>query len=85
MGVILTAIDFPVGKWMSYNITLWGIFLCCFAACNSFAGLAVLRLGLGMCEGAITAGFMIITSMVSLEFQIWLARPNKVMIVLHSC
>ncbi|GHJ87948.1 hypothetical protein NliqN6_4350 [Naganishia liquefaciens] len=53
---------FPVGKWMSFNITLWAIFLCCFAACSNFAGLAVLRAGLGMCEGSITAGFMIVTS-----------------------
>ncbi|KAJ9121482.1 hypothetical protein QFC22_002098 [Naganishia vaughanmartiniae] len=54
---------FPVGKWMSFNITLWAIFLCCFAACKNFAGLAILRFGLGMCEGSITAGFMIVTSM----------------------
>ncbi|KAJ9119805.1 hypothetical protein QFC24_005518 [Naganishia onofrii] len=56
---------FPVGKWMSFNITLWAIFLCCFAACKNFAGLAILRFGLGMCEGSITAGFMIVAQVIS--------------------
>lgn len=35
----------------------------CHAACTNFAGLFVVRLILGMCEGAITAGFMIVSSM----------------------
>jgi len=53
----------PVGKWMSCNIFVWGIALCCHAACKSFGGLFACRLILGMCEGSITAGFMIVTSM----------------------
>ncbi|CCM05278.1 uncharacterized protein FIBRA_07490 [Fibroporia radiculosa] len=53
----------PVGKWMSANIFVWGVALCCHAACKNFAGLFVCRLVLGMCEGSITAGFMIVTSM----------------------
>ncbi|KAJ4475567.1 MFS general substrate transporter [Lentinula aciculospora] len=54
---------FPVGKWMSINIFIWSIALCCHAACTDFAGLFVVRLILGMCEGSITAGFMIVSSM----------------------
>ncbi|KAH7880068.1 MFS general substrate transporter [Lentinula edodes] len=54
---------FPVGKWMSANILVWSIALCCHAACTNFAGLFVVRLILGMCEGSITAGFMIVSSM----------------------
>ncbi|PFH54029.1 hypothetical protein AMATHDRAFT_53809 [Amanita thiersii Skay4041] len=54
---------FPVGKWMSFNITVWGIALSCHAACKNFAGLFVVRLILGMCEGSITAGFLIVSSM----------------------
>ncbi|KAG9318595.1 major facilitator superfamily domain-containing protein [Chiua virens] len=54
---------FPVGKWMSINIFLWAVVLCCHAACTSFAGLFVVRFLLGICEGAITPGFMIVTSM----------------------
>ncbi|KAF9058550.1 MFS general substrate transporter [Rhodocollybia butyracea] len=54
---------FPVGKWMSCNILIWSIALCCHAACTNFAGLFVVRLILGMCEGSITAGFMIVSSM----------------------
>ncbi|KIJ61693.1 hypothetical protein HYDPIDRAFT_31026 [Hydnomerulius pinastri MD-312] len=54
---------FPVGKWMSINIFVWGIALACHAACKNFAGLFAVRLVLGMCEGSITAGFMIVSSM----------------------
>ncbi|KAH7913605.1 MFS general substrate transporter [Hygrophoropsis aurantiaca] len=54
---------FPVGKWMSINIFIWGIALMCHAACKNFAGLLVVRLILGVCEGSITAGFMIVSSM----------------------
>jgi len=54
---------FPVGKWMSLNIFVWAIALCCHAACKNFAGLFAVRLILGMCEGSITAGFMVVGSM----------------------
>lgn len=54
---------FPVGKWMSLNIFIWAIALCSHAACKNFAGLFAVRLILGMCEGSITAGFMIVSSM----------------------
>ncbi|KAI0065989.1 MFS general substrate transporter [Artomyces pyxidatus] len=54
---------FPVGKWMTLNILVWGVVLICHAACTSFAGLFVVRLILGMCEGSVTAGFMITNSM----------------------
>ncbi|KAF9077162.1 MFS general substrate transporter [Rhodocollybia butyracea] len=43
---------FPVGKWMRLH-----------AACHSFGGLFAVRFILGICEGAITPGFMIVTSM----------------------
>ncbi|KAM6500306.1 Major facilitator superfamily domain containing protein [Amanita muscaria] len=54
---------FPVGKWMSLNIFVWSIALTCHAACNSFGALFAVRLILGACEGAITAGFMLVTAM----------------------
>ncbi|CAE6333014.1 unnamed protein product [Rhizoctonia solani] len=54
---------FPVGKWMAANITCWGIALIMHAACKSFGGLMACRIILGICEGSITAGFMIVTSM----------------------
>jgi len=54
---------FPVGKWMSLNIFIWAIALCSHAACKNFAGLFTVRFILGMCEGSITAGFMIVSSM----------------------
>ncbi|KAL8289986.1 hypothetical protein RQP46_002925 [Phenoliferia psychrophenolica] len=54
---------FPVGKWMSINIVMWALFLMLHAACHNFAGLFIVRFGLGICEGSITAGFLIVTSM----------------------
>ncbi|KAK7684372.1 hypothetical protein QCA50_012319 [Cerrena zonata] len=54
---------FPVGKWMSINISIWAVALCSHAACKNFGGLFAVRLILGMCEGSITAGFLIVSSM----------------------
>ncbi|TFK54719.1 MFS general substrate transporter [Heliocybe sulcata] len=54
---------FPVGKWMSINIFIWAIALLSHAACTSFGGLFACRFIMGMAEGAITPGFMIVTSM----------------------
>ncbi|PFH54129.1 hypothetical protein AMATHDRAFT_38116 [Amanita thiersii Skay4041] len=53
----------PVGKWMSLNIFVWAIALLCHAAANSFGALFAVRFILGVCEGAITPGFMIVTAM----------------------
>ena len=47
----------------SLNIFIWAVALCSHAACKSFAGLFAVRLILGICEGSITAGFMIVSSM----------------------
>ena len=47
----------------SLNIFIWGIAVCCHAACKNFAGLFAVRFVLGICEGSITAGFMIVSSM----------------------
>ncbi|KAL4071662.1 major facilitator superfamily domain-containing protein [Scleroderma yunnanense] len=54
---------FPVGRWLSINILIWGIALSCHAACKNFTGLFIVRFLLGMCEGSITAGFLIVSGM----------------------
>ncbi|KAF8519820.1 MFS general substrate transporter [Gautieria morchelliformis] len=54
---------FPVGKWLSLNIFVWSVALSTHAACTSFGGLFAVRFIMGLCEGSITAGFMIVTSM----------------------
>ncbi|PCH37793.1 MFS general substrate transporter [Wolfiporia cocos MD-104 SS10] len=53
----------PVGKWVSINIFIWAVALLCHTAAKDFATLFVCRFFLGICEGAITPGFMIVTSM----------------------
>ncbi|KAJ7054943.1 MFS general substrate transporter [Mycena amicta] len=49
---------FPVAKWLSINIFVWGVALCSHAACKSFVGLLIVRIILGVCEG-----FLIVTAM----------------------
>ncbi|KAK0230236.1 hypothetical protein IW262DRAFT_1291393 [Armillaria fumosa] len=53
----------PVGKWLSFNIFAWAIAICMHAACRNFDGLFVVRFILGVCEGSIIVGFMIVASM----------------------
>ncbi|KAI0318837.1 major facilitator superfamily domain-containing protein [Amylostereum chailletii] len=53
----------PVGKWMALNIFVWVVALLSHAACKSFGALFAVRFILGMCEGAITPGFLLVTSM----------------------
>lgn len=56
--------DTPVSLPLSsVNIFIWSVALCAHAACKSFGGLFAVRFILGICEGAITAGFLIVTSM----------------------
>ena len=55
--------EIHIHRACSVNIFTWGVTLCCHAACKNFAGLFVVRFILGMCEGSITAGFLIVTSM----------------------
>nr|GAT51055.1 predicted protein [Mycena chlorophos] len=63
-NLLLQALQrFPVGKWMSVNIFVWAIALMAHAACKSFGALFAVRFILGLCEGAITPGFMIVTAM----------------------
>jgi ACS family allantoate permease-like MFS transporter len=49
--------------FQSFCVLIWSIALMSQAACTSFGGLLACRFILGMCEGAITPGFMIVTSM----------------------
>ncbi|OJT03928.1 hypothetical protein TRAPUB_5381 [Trametes pubescens] len=78
----------PVGKWMSVNILVWAIALLCHAAAKTFGQFFVCRLFLGICEGAITPGSMIITSMFYTRQEqtqrvgYWLVLMNGAAIIL---
>ena len=54
---------FTLQSSVRINIFIWAIVLCCHAACTSFGGLFAVRFIMGVCEGAITSGFLIVTSM----------------------
>ena len=53
----------PLGKYLGFNIFMWGFFLMCQAACNSFTTLSVLRTLAGAAEACSDPSFMLITSM----------------------
>ena len=52
----------PLAKYSAFNIILWGLTLSCTAATSNFAGIASVRLMLGMFEAAVTPGFVLFTS-----------------------
>ena len=52
----------PLAKYSAFNIILWGLTLSCTAATSNFAGIASVRLILGMFEAAVTPGFVLFTS-----------------------
>ncbi|KAJ6467096.1 hypothetical protein C8R47DRAFT_1234438, partial [Mycena vitilis] len=54
---------FPVAKWMSLNIFVWAVALCCHAACNNFGGLFAVRFILGITHLLTEQRFMIVSSM----------------------
>jgi hypothetical protein len=62
LSIQFELIDCTALKISSINIFVWSIALLAHA-CHSFGALFAVRFILGMCEGAITAGFLIVTSM----------------------
>ncbi|GAB7332495.1 hypothetical protein MBLNU13_g04289t1 [Cladosporium sp. NU13] len=53
----------PIGKYLGFNICLWGVFLMIQAAARDFGGLAALRAFAGAAEACADPSFMLITSM----------------------
>ncbi|KAE9989605.1 hypothetical protein EG327_002482 [Venturia inaequalis] len=61
---------FPVARFMSATVILWGIILMSHAATNNFAGLAAVRTFLGVFEASINPGTMLI-------FSMWYTRQEQ--------
>ncbi|OTA56014.1 major facilitator superfamily transporter [Hypoxylon sp. EC38] len=53
---------FPLAKYTSVNVTLWGATLACLAACKNYASLLVCRFFLGVLEAAIVPAWVLFTS-----------------------
>ncbi|KAI9688920.1 MAG: hypothetical protein M1822_001277 [Bathelium mastoideum] len=53
---------YPLAKYSSLNIILWGATLTCFAAVKDFRGAALVRFFLGVFEAVVTPGFALFTS-----------------------
>lgn len=56
-------IRLPVGKYLGFNIFMWGALLMIQAACTSFAGLLVVRFFGGAFESVADPSYMLITAM----------------------
>jgi MFS family permease len=52
---------FPPGKWLGLNVILWGIATASTAAVNSYNGLLVCRICVGVFEAAMSPCLMLIT------------------------
>ncbi|KAH8429218.1 uncharacterized protein LDX57_006885 [Aspergillus melleus] len=61
--ISLGFVRFPLGRYLSLLILLWGIILTLHAVAGNYAGLMVLRTFLGIFESAISPGFSLITGM----------------------
>ncbi len=53
----------PVGKFLGFNIFLWGVLLMCQAACNSYGALLACRFLGGAFESIADPAYMLITAM----------------------
>lgn len=53
---------FPLGKFISTSVIVWGILLMCIAACRSFASLMAVRFLLGCVESCVNPAFMMLTA-----------------------
>ena len=53
---------FPLAKYASLNVTLWGAVLACLAACKNYAGLLACRFFLGVLEAAVVPAWVLFTS-----------------------
>ncbi|KAF2436073.1 putative MFS allantoate transporter [Tothia fuscella] len=52
----------PLGKYSAFNVVMWGLVLCCFAAVTNFSGAIAIRFFLGVFEAAVTPGLALFTS-----------------------
>ncbi|RSM17482.1 hypothetical protein CDV31_003732 [Fusarium ambrosium] len=53
---------FPLAKYVSVNVTLWGATLACMAACTNYSSLLACRFFLGVLEAAIVPAWVLFTS-----------------------
>jgi MFS family permease len=59
-GVLLRR--YSISKVLGFNIFLWGIILCCSAACQNTRSIIAVRALLGMCEAVIAPALIVFTS-----------------------
>lgn len=65
-------VKFPLGKFLTGSMLIWGIVATCHGAVNSMASLTALRVLLGVFESSITPGLTLLTG-------IWYKRSEHAM------
>ncbi|TDZ33967.1 putative transporter [Colletotrichum spinosum] len=53
----------PIGKYIGTCLTCWGVAICLMAACHNFAGLATIRVILGLAEASLLPCMLVLNSM----------------------
>lgn len=68
---------FPLAKYVSINVTLWGAILSCMAAGKSYGSLLGLRFLLGMAEAAVVPAWVVFTYVPYCDRKDSLTVPDR--------
>ncbi|KAJ5776516.1 uncharacterized protein N7511_001527 [Penicillium nucicola] len=61
--ISLCFVKFPIGKFLSISFLIWAVVVACLGTVSNFAGLAALRVLLGVFESTISPGLSLVTSL----------------------
>ncbi|TBU25211.1 MFS general substrate transporter [Dichomitus squalens] len=64
----------PIGKYLAFNISAWGVVLACTAACKNFTGLVIVRTFLGIFETVCQPAFVFLSTM-------WYRREEQALVI----
>ncbi|KAJ1305159.1 hypothetical protein OPQ81_000193 [Rhizoctonia solani] len=78
-------VKLPVGKYLFFNVFMWGIIVACTAAAHNFSGLLATRFFLGIFEATVAPCFITITQMwwrrreQTMRLSLWMAMNGVTM------
>ncbi|CAE6422410.1 unnamed protein product [Rhizoctonia solani] len=78
-------VKLPVGKYLFFNVFMWGVVVSCTAAAHNFSGLIATRFFLGIFEATVAPCFITITQMwwrrreQTMRLSLWMAMNGVTM------
>ncbi|KAG8733157.1 hypothetical protein FRC11_008362, partial [Ceratobasidium sp. 423] len=78
-------VKLPVGKYLFFNVFMWGVIVACTAAAHNFSGLIATRFFLGIFEATVAPCFITITQMwwrrreQTMRLSLWMAMNGVTM------